>query len=63
MDFPDLTEKEIIVLSLLTIAIILCIVNVPVASVNIINNIIAGLLGMAISDKKNPPKLGCGPKI
>lgn len=44
----NLNDKNIVILSLLLIAICLVFIEAPATSVNIINNIISGMLGMAI---------------
>lgn len=41
-------DKNLVILALLLIAICLVWVEAPEANVNIINNIVAGLLGMAV---------------
>lgn len=43
-----MNDKPLIVGALLTIAIAICFLDVTPESVNIINNIVSGLLGMAV---------------
>jgi hypothetical protein len=45
-------DKNLVIFALLLIAICLVFIQAPDTSVNIINNIISGLLGMAIGDQR-----------
>lgn len=44
----NINDKNLVIFSLLLIAICLVFIEAPETSVNIINNIISGMLGMAI---------------
>ena len=41
-------DKSLVIAALLTIAIMICFRDIPIDSVNILNNIISGLLGLAV---------------
>lgn len=45
MDFND---KNLVIGALLIISLVLCFVDVTPESINVINNIISGLLGLAV---------------
>lgn len=45
-------DKNLVIFALLLIAICLVFIQAPDTSVNIINNIISGLLGMAVGEQR-----------
>jgi hypothetical protein len=41
-------DKNLVIFALLAIAILICFRDIPIDSINLLNNIISGLLGLAV---------------